>query len=301
VAGAGQLLVRVRAAAVNPIDYKVRKTGALGAGAGKILGRDAAGIVDAVGPGVAQFKPGDKVFYTPDFEATGSYAQWNLVRAELVARMPEGVSFEQAAAVPLAGTTAWDCLFTRGGVGVGQTMLIAGANGGVGSIAVQLAKAAGAFVFGTCSTRSMEFVKSIPVCGPAGGGHRGPDRVLNYQTENWSEIIKAEFPGGLDVVYDCVGQDVVSRSLPLMKSMGRIVSIVNPSGKLEEGYRKNVALHYSFVVPNRAAMEGLRTLMERKQLVPLIDSVLPLEEVAEAHRRLEAGGVKGKIVLRIDD
>jgi NADPH:quinone reductase-like Zn-dependent oxidoreductase len=172
----------------------------------------------------------------------------------------------------------------------------------VGVLAVQMAKAAGAYVFGTCSTRSMEFVKSIPVCGAEGkAGKTGPDRVLNYQTEDWAAVVKAECPGGLDLVYDCAGQDVVSKCLPLMKPMGRIVSIVNPSGKLEEGYRKNVSVHYEFLQRSGATMERLRVLMERGMLVPVVDRVMGLEEVAEAHRRIEGGGVRGKIVLQIRD
>ncbi len=293
-AGANQILVRVHAAGVNPIDYKLRQTGALGFGAGKVLGFDAAGVVEAVGAGVTDFAAGDKVFYSPDFSLPGAYAQFNVVRAELVAHMPARLSFEQAAAIPLAGMTAWDGLFTRGGLTLGQTALITAANGGVGSIAVQLAKAAGAQVLATCSTRSAEFVYSLPTaCG------KGPDRLLNYQTENWSEIIKSEYTHGLDVVFDCAGGDVVSRCIPLMKALGRIVTIVNPTGKLDEGYRKNVAIHYEFLQRRRGTLELLKALLERGQIVPLVDSVMPLEEAAEAHRRLEAGGVRGKIILQV--
>ena len=298
-AGPGQLLVRVMAVGVNPIDYKLRKTGALGFGAGKILGFDAAGTVEEAGPGVKEFKPGDKVFYSPDFSMPGAYAQFNAVSAGLVATMPGGLSFEQAAAIPLAGMTAWDGLFTRGELSLGHTVLIAAANGGVGSIAVQLAKAAGAFVYATCSSRSVDFVKSIPVSGGKAGRSSGPDRVLNYQVDDWSEAVKADCPRGLDLVYDCAGQDVVSRSLALMKPFGRIVTIVNPGGKLDEGYRRNVTVHYEFLQRKGATLENLRTVLERGQIVPLIDSVMPLEEAGEAHRRLEAGGVKGKIVLKV--
>jgi NADPH2:quinone reductase len=295
--GPGQLLVRVKAAGVNPIDYKLRKTGALGVGPGRILGFDAAGVVEAAGPGVAEFKPGDKVFYSPDFSTQGAYAEYQVVNAGLVAPMPAGLSFAEAAAVPLAGMTAWDGLFTRGDLRLGQTVLIAAANGGVGTLAVQMAKAAGAYVYATCSTRSMAFVTSIPVVG-AGPG-KGPDRVFDYRTENWSELLAKECPGGLDLVYDCAGQDVVSRSIPLMKPLGRIVTIVNPSGKLDEAYRKNVTIHYEFLQRSRATLERLKVLLERKQLVPLIDRVMTLADAADAHRRLEEGGVNGKIVLEV--
>ena len=137
-------------------------------------------------------------------------------------------------------------------------------------------------------------MKSIPTVGG-----KGADRVLNYQTEDWAGIIRAECPGGLDLVYDCAGQEVTSKCIPLMKPLGRIVTIVNPTGKLEEGYRRNVAIHYEFLQRRRGPLEMLKALLERKLIVPLIDSVLPLEQVAEAHRRLEAGGVKGKIILKV--
>jgi NADPH2:quinone reductase len=290
--GPGQILVRLHAAGVNPLDYKVRKTGHLGFGPGKVIGFDAAGTVEQIGPGVTSFKPGDRVFYSPP---GGGYAQLNTADADIVAPMPPGLSFEQAAALPLAGMTACDGIFLRGHLSLGQTVLIAAANGGVGSLALQMAKAAGAYVFATCSSRSADFVQNIPT---AVG--KGPDRLLNYQTEDWSAIIKSECPQGLDLVYDCAGQDVVSRSIPLMKLYGNIVSIVNPTGNLAEGYRHNVSLHYESMVRRRSTLDFLATLVQRRQLTPLIDSVLPLEKVADAHRKLESGGVRGKIILRID-
>jgi NADPH2:quinone reductase len=304
--GPGQVLVRVMAAGVNPIDYKVRKTGALGFGPGKILGFDVAGVVEEAGPGVDEFSPGDRVFYSPDFSTPGAYAEYHVAKSALVAPMPAGLDFIQAAAIPLAGMTAYDGVMTRGGLALGQTVLIAAANGGVGSLALQMAKAAGAYVFATCSTRSEEFVRTIPtVCG------KGPDRLLNYQADDWSAAIASECAAmapwaarhgggtGLDLVYDCAGQDVVSRSIPLMKPLGRIVTIVNPTGRLDEAYRKNVTIHYEFLQRKRATLEVLAVLLERKLLVPLIDSVMKLEDAAEAHRKLEAGGVKGKIVLDV--
>jgi NADPH:quinone reductase len=293
--GPNQLLVRLHAAGVNPLDYKLRKTGTQGFGPGRVLGFDAAGTVEQVGPGVTSFKPGDRVFYSPDFTTIGTYAQFGVVSADIAAPMPPGLSFEQAAAIPLAGMTAWQGLFDRGSLTLGQTVLIAAANGGVGSLAVQLAKAAGAYVYATCSSRSADFVRAIPT---AVG--KGPDRLLNYQTEDWSAILKSECPQGLDLVYDCAGQDVVSRSIPLMKPCGNIVSIVNPSGKLDEGYRRNVTLHYQYMVRRRSTLDLLSTLLQRRQLTPLIDSVIPLEQVADAHRKLESGGVRGKIILKMD-
>ena len=296
--GPNELLIRIKAAGVNPIDYKLRKTGAMNSGPGTVLGFEAAGIVEKAGPGVQDFKPGDRVYYSSEFSKTGTYAEFQTVESRLVASMPANLTFEQAAALPLAGTTAWDALFNRGQLTLGQTVLISAANGGVGSLALQLAKAAGAFVFATCSSRSTDFVRGIPTIGPA--DHRaGPDRLLNYQTDPWPEIVKSECPAGLDLVFDCAGQDVVSKCIPLMKPLGKIVTIVNPAGKLEEGYRHNITIHFAFLSRSRAVLELLKALAERRLLVPLIDSVLPLEKAAEAHRLLEAGGVKGKIILRV--
>jgi NADPH:quinone reductase-like Zn-dependent oxidoreductase len=296
----GELLVRVMAVGVNPIDYKLRTEGATGPKAARtqlpanfILGFEVAGIVEQAGPGTTRFKPGDRVFYSPDFWH-GAYAEYNALSESLVARMPANLSFEQAAAIPLGGTTAYDSLFSRGKLVLGETVLIAGANGGVGSIALQMAKAAGAFVIATCSPRSSDFVKSIPVVGG-----QGPDRIVHYTDPAWSDTLKKDFPAGMDLVFDCVGQDVVSRTLPLLRAEGRAVTIVNPSGALDEGYRRNVAIHYYAIQRAGATVEKLRTLIERKQLTPLIDSVFPLENAADAHRKLEAGGVKGKIVLKV--
>ena len=302
VPGLNELLVRVMAVGVNPIDYKLRTEGAAGPKSarvplppGFILGFDVAGIVEACGAGTTRFRPGDRVFYSPDFRR-GAYCEFNVVPENLVALMPRNCSFAQAAAIPLAGTTAHDSLFSRGKLVLGETILISAANGGVGSIGVQLAKAAGACVIATCSPRSAEFVQSIPV-----PGGRGPDRVLHYTIPDWPETVRREFPAGIDMVFDCVGGDVVSRSIPLLRPEGRVVTIVNPAGLLEEGYRRNLALHYYAVQRSGATMEKLRALLERGQVVPLVEAVLPLEKAAEAHRRLEAGGVKGKIVLKVGD
>ncbi len=292
--GANEMLVRVKAAGVNPIDYKIRKNGLFKAGAGTVLGFDIAGVVEKVGAGVRDFVAGDAVYYSPEFSTSGGYAEFQVVDAGIVAHKPASLSFVEAAAVPVAGMTAWDGVMTRGAVKLGETVLVSAANGGVGSIAVQLAKAAGAWVFATCSTRSMDFVKGAPIA---------PHRVLNYQTEDWAEAVGRDVGerrlGGLDMVFDCAGGDVVSRSIGLMRPLGRIVTIVNPSGKLDEAYRKNVAIHYEFLQRKRETLERLTTVIERGQLKVPIDSVMGLEEAGAAQRKLEAGGVRGKIVLEV--
>jgi NADPH2:quinone reductase len=292
VPGPNQLLVRIHAAAINPIDYKLRQTGAMGVSAGSILGFDAAGTVEALGPGVTGFKPGDEVFYSPGFGGgdTGTYAEFGLVAAHICAPKPVNLSFAEAAAVPLAGQTALGMVYTRGHVRVGQTVCVSAANGGVGSLAVQNCKAAGAHVFATCSTRSAEFVESLGAV----------DRLIDYQREDWTQIIRDEAPAGLDLLADCAGHDYVSQAIKLMKQpTGQIVTIVNPTGQLAEPYRNNITIHYEFLQRSRPALDLLSTLIERGQIDIRIDHTLPLDQVATAHRQLEAGGVKGKIVLEI--
>ncbi len=310
--GPGEVLVRVRAVGVNPIDYKLRKTGAMGIGAGRILGLDVAGEIEKVGPGAeggGGRKEGEKVLYVAEFTQSGGaggpggYAEYNMARAGNLTRMPGGVSFVQAAAMPLAWSTAWESVMNRGQLRAGETVLIAAANGGVGSVAVQMCKAAGAFVIGTCSERSMEFVKSIPRVGG-----KGPDRVFDYR-KDWPGEMKEMFEkdpaagGGIDLVFDCAGQDVVLKAAGLLKrgadDVGRIVSIVDPKGEFKELYRTNTALHYVSMIHKRVSLEPLRLMMERGEVVPLIDSVMKLAEVGKAHEALEEGGVKGKIVLEV--
>jgi NADPH:quinone reductase-like Zn-dependent oxidoreductase len=306
--GAGEVLVRVKAAAVNPIDYKLRQTGAAGMGPGKILGVDVAGVVEKIGPGVTNLKPGERVFYAPEMTqqgGPGGYAQFNLARAAIVWKIPENLDFVQAAAMPLAGLTAWESLINRGRLHAGETIFIAAANGGVGSVAVQIAKAAGACVYATCSTRSMDFVKEIPTV--AGNG---PDRVFDYTQGDWSKEMHAALDqdaaagGGVDLVFDAAGKDVVLRASPLLKrgaeEVGRVVTIVNPEGKLADLYRTNTELHYVSLIHKRPSMEGLRALLARGAVVPLVERVMKLEEAGEAHKKLEAGGARGKTVLVVE-
>ena len=287
--GMGQLLVKVQAVAVNPIDYKLRKTGVFGFGPESILGFDVSGVIEQMGPDVTGFGVGDAVYYSPDFSGPGGYAQYHLVQASLAAPKPRTLSFIDASALPLAGQMAWDGIVERGQVRVGDTVLIHGASGGVGSLAVQLAHAAGAYVFATCSAANVGLVRSL-----------GADHVIDRSTEDFVEIIREQTHGrGVDMVYDCFGGDLVVRSLPVMRPLGRIITIANLTGDLGSGYRHNVSIHYLFLQRSRRTLDALSNLVERRQIKPVVSRVLPLEEAAEAHRLLEAGGGFGKIVLTV--
>ena len=290
--GPGEVLVEVHATSVNPVDYKIRRNGTwAGVKPPAIIGYDVSGVVAAVGPGVTDFRPGDEVYYTPEIFGgrPGSYAPYHVARQEIVARKPENLSHTEAAAVPLAGGTAWDSLITRGGLRVGETVLIHGAAGGVGHFAVQIAKAAGAFVYATARAENIEFVKSL-----------GADRVIDYRSQDFVQIIQEETGGrGVDLVLDTVGGEVLTRSLQVTRPHGRVVTILGGQVNLGPASQKNLTVHGLFLERARYKLDALRTLIEGGQLRPALDGILPLAEVAEAHRRLEEGGVRGKIVLRV--
>ncbi|MEJ2634542.1 MAG: alcohol dehydrogenase catalytic domain-containing protein, partial [Calditrichia bacterium] len=163
VPGPNELLVKVYATSVNPVDYKIRKAGSwAGLELPAVIGYDASGVVEEIGPGVQDFRPGDEVFYTPEiFGKPGTYAEYHVVDEAIVARKPSNLTHEEAAGIPLAGGTAWDALMTRGLLMAGETVLIHGGSGGVGSLAVQIAKAAGAYVYTTCGDYSKDLVRKL--------------------------------------------------------------------------------------------------------------------------------------------
>jgi NADPH:quinone reductase-like Zn-dependent oxidoreductase len=292
---ANQVLVRVCATSINPIDYQTRR------GDYKelvrlpaILGVDVSGVIEAIGEAVIDFKVGDNVYYSPQvFGEFGSYAQYHVADAAIVALKPANLSHIEAASFPLAGGTAWDCLVTRGNLQVGETVLIHAGSGGVGSITVQLAKAAGAYVFATCSSRNRDFVTEL-----------GADRVIDYKNEDYVEVIRQETNGlGVDLVLDTIGGETIQRSLEIIRPFGRLISIVDIAipQSLLEAWSKNLTIHFVFSPQYRAKLEALTKLIERHQLRPVIDSVLSWDQVVLAHQRLEQGGTRGKIVLKFTE
>lgn len=288
--GAHDVLVRLHASSVNPVDTKIRQAGTWAVDPPAVIGYDVSGVVEDVGSEVTDFRPGDEVFYTPEIfgGGSGSYAEYHAADQAIVALKPSNLSHTDAASIPLAGGTAWDALVTRANVQPGETVLIHGA-GGVGSLGIQIARAAGARVLAVCSDYMLDTAKEL-----------GADRAINYKSEDFAPIVEDETGGaGVDVVFDTVGGDTLANSIPVTKPHGRMVTILGPSGDLGPAYLKNITLHFLFLERARYKLDRLRTLLERGQLRPVVDSVRPIEETAEAHRRLEAGGVKGKIVLQI--
>lgn len=286
-----ELLVRVHATSVNPVDCKIRN-GLIKTGADfpQILGFDVSGVVEEIGKNVTDFKVGDEVYYLPRIIGwQGAYAEYHLVEEEIVAKKPINLSHTEAAAIPLVGCTAWDALIERAKIKIGETVLIHAGAGGVGSIAIQLAKISGAHVFATCSSKNADFVKSL-----------GADFVIDYKKNDFVEVIQKQTEGkGIDVVFDTVGGEVFERSLNVIRPFGRLTSIVRGNYNLEPAFYKNINIYSIFVQSARYKLDVLRDLSERKLLKPVIDSVMLLNEVKTAHEKLENGGIRGKIVLKI--
>lgn len=290
-----QVLVQVCATSINPVDYQTRR------GDYKnyvqlpaIIGADVSGVVEAVGETVTGFKPGDEVYYSPQvFGEPGSYAQYHVADESIIAIKPTNLSHIEAACFPVAGGTAWDCLVTRGNLQVGESVLIHAGAGGVGSLAIQLAKAMGAYVFTTCSSKNHDLVEKL-----------GADRVIDYKNEDYVEVIGRETGDlGVDLVLDTIGGDTIQRSLDVIRPFGRLVSIVDIATpqSLYEAWGKNLTVHFVFSRQHQTKLNALRQLIEREQLRPVIDSIMPWHQVIQAHQLLEQGGTRGKIVLQFTE
>jgi NADPH:quinone reductase len=291
--GPGEVLVRVVAAGTNPVDAKFRAAGgSLGLEAPLVLGADISGVVEEVGPGVTDLAPGDEVYYTPEVSgpaSNGAYAEYHVAKADIVAKKPASLSHEEAAAVPLAGGTAYEAIVRRLAVRVGETVLIHGGAGGVGSFAVQIAKAAGARVLAIAGRENQETLEAL-----------GVDVAIDYTQRDAAEVALDDTGGaGVDAVFDAVGGETVVNSIPATRPFGRLATILGAQGDLTPLYLKNQTLYGVFLLRERARLEELARLIERGQIRPFVDRVLDLREVGEAHERLDSGHGRGKVVLRV--
>jgi len=256
-----------------------------------VIGYDASGVVEATGPGVKDFRPGDEVFYTPEIFGNphGTYAEKGIVPAAIVARKPARLSHVEAAAIPLAGGSAYEALVRRLRVRVGETVLVLGGAGGVGSFAVQIARAAGARVIATAGGDSQETLRKL-----------GADVCLDYRKDDVVKATLAETRGqGADAVFSTVGGGTVLEAFAAARPFGRIATILGAQGDLTPLYLRNQELHGVFLTREAARLRELAALVEQGKLSPLVDEVLPLERAADAHRRLDTGHGRGKVVLRI--
>jgi NADPH:quinone reductase-like Zn-dependent oxidoreductase len=280
-----EVLIRVRAAGTNPVDTYVR-SGAFGfLEPPAILGWDVSGVVEAVVPGVNRFRVGDEVFGMPFFpRPSGTYAEYVAAPSRQLARKPAELDHLQAGGLPLAGLTAWQALVDIAQVKAGQRVLIHAAGGGVGHLAVQIAKALGAYVIGTSSRGKLEFVQSL-----------GADQVLDYRESNFAATAR-----DVDVVLDIVGGDYGARSLEALRPGGVLVTIDRQNLALVAPAAvtgRRVAI--SAVEPDYIGLEGLAKLVEDGKLRVHVGAQLPLAEASAAHELYVRGGVTGKIVLTV--
>jgi NADPH:quinone reductase-like Zn-dependent oxidoreductase len=282
-----EVLVRVRAAGVNPTDWKHRATGGFLGQPPFVLGWDVSGVVEAVGIGVARFEPGDEVFgMLPYPFGHGSHAEYVTGPARAFARKPASVDHVQAGALPLVSLTAWQALVETAELRPGQRVLIHAAAGGVGHVAVQIAKARGAHVIGTASSGKHEFLRSI-----------GADETIDYRETDFAEAVK-----DVDVVLDTLGEETSVRSLRVLRPGGIVVSIL-PVGSddfYREAERLGVRAVRMLVDASHSGMRQIAELVEAGSLRAEIAGTFPLAGAAEAHRLGDTGRTTGKLVLTVD-
>ncbi|MCL5023111.1 MAG: NAD(P)-dependent alcohol dehydrogenase [Nitrospirae bacterium] len=290
-----QVLIRVRYASVNPVDWRTRN-GSLklltGSRFPMFLGLDVAGEVVELGPAVSRCRKGDRVYGMLRYNQRGAYAEYAAAGEDDIALIPECLDYREAAAVPLAGLTAYQALHHKGKIASGDTVLVNGASGGVGSFAVQIAKAAGTTVAGVCGSDNMGLVESL-----------GADRVLDYRKEDFRRL-----PDTYDIVFDAVGKLTFFKVRKTLNRTGRYVTTLpdKPGDILSFflipflsffGYGRKSA--FVSVKPNSPDLEHLSRLLQEGSVRPRIDRVFPLTEIAEAHVYSETGHARGKIVIEV--
>ncbi|KAA9037576.1 NADP-dependent oxidoreductase [Ginsengibacter hankyongi] len=280
-----EVLIKVFASGVNPIDWKIRAghaTGKFPVQFPLIPGWDVSGEIEEVGGSIKNFRKGDEVYSRPDPSKNGSYAEYVVVKANLVNLKPKSISHEKAAAVPLAGLTAWQALFDYGRLMKDQKVLIHAASGGVGTFAVQFAKWKGAYVIGTTSGKNIDFVEDL-----------GADVVIDYKKEKFEDILK-----DIDLVIDLIGGDTQKRSLKVLKSGGRLITTVQPENE-EAAKEKNIHIESFLAKSIPEKLEQIKQLIDSGKVKPVIAVIMPLKDAAKAQQLSEEGHTRGKIVLQV--
>jgi NADPH:quinone reductase-like Zn-dependent oxidoreductase len=284
-AGAGEVLIRVHAAGVNPVDWKVRAGFAQNWLRYKmpfIPGWDLSGVVEAGGSGTSRLRVGDEVYSRPDVARDGSYAEYIVVKESEVALKPKSIDHVHAAAVPLAALTAWQALIDAAKLSAGQTVLIHGAAGGVGSFAVQFAKMKGARVIGTASKKNHDYLRSL-----------GADETIDYSRMKFEDVVQ-----NVDAVLDTITGETADRSYAIIKRGGVYVSILAPpSADKASSYGVRVA--HTFVQANVEQLDEIRKLIDSGKLQISIEKVFPLAEARAAQELNAQGHTRGKIVLNV--
>jgi NADPH:quinone reductase-like Zn-dependent oxidoreductase len=288
-----EVLIEVKATGLNPFEAKLRRgwlAGLFPLALPHVLGTDVAGVVVRKGFDVSELEVGDRVWGLLDPLRQGTYAGYVAAPSWLVRRMPDNLSFAEAAAVPMPACTAWHGLVTMAGIGPGSRVLVQAASGGVGAFAVQIAKAHGAWVAATCSARHMDFVRSL-----------GADQVIDYGAEDFSALLS-----DLDVVLNCIGGETALASYRVLKPGGQLLIVLRGDPVELEARARLMAEHG--VTTREVAfsaqpeiLDRLRPLIEAGTIRVPLEATLPLDAVGEAHARIDAGGRQGKLVLTMGD
>jgi NADPH:quinone reductase-like Zn-dependent oxidoreductase len=282
--GPDEVVVKVQAASVNPVDYKIRKGAYPAVKADKLpytMGRDVAGTVDACGPAITKLKEGDAVYAMLGL-GRGGYSEYVIVKESEAAAKPQSLDFTAAAAVPLAGLTAWQGLFRHGQLEAGQRVLIHAGAGGVGHFAIQFAKAMGAHVITTVSARHTDFVRGL-----------GADEVIDYETQRFEDIVR-----DVDMVLDLIGGETQDRSWRVLRRGGILVSTLMEPSQDEARSHRVRAMRYT-VEENSAELAEIARLIDAGKVTPKITRTFRLTEAAEAETFVEQGHTEGKVVLQV--
>ena len=283
-----EILVKVHAAGLNPTDWKHRSGHGFVDKLPLVLGWDVSGVVEAVGIGVATFRPGDEVFGMMSYPfGLGTHADYVAAPARFFAAKPRSVDHVQAGALPLVSLTAWQALVDNADLQSGQRVLIHAAAGGVGHIAVQIAKARGAYVIGTASAEKHGFLREV-----------GADEVIDYRTDDFADRVR-----DVDAVLDTIGGDTAMRSLHTLRKGGSLVSLI-PVGSADlfrQADQLGVRALRMLVDSSRSALETVSGLVDESALRATIAGTFPLREAAEAHREGETNHTTGKLVLTMNE
>lgn len=286
--GPSEVLVRVRAAGMNPTDWKHRRFEGLVGRLPMVLGWDVSGVVEAVGMGVTIHQVGDEVFgMLPYPHGVGSFAEFVVAPARALVRKPENIDHVQAGAIPLAALTAWQSLVDAAQVQPGQRVLIHAAAGGVGHLAVQIAKERGAHVIGTASAPKHALLREL-----------GADEAVDYRTQDFTELAP------VDVVLDTMGGETATRSLDVLRPGGQLVTIALtslPADLPEQAAARGVKLHPLLVEADQQGMGAIRDLVAAGRLRAVIEASFPLAEAAKGHELGDTGHVTGKVVLTVPE
>lgn len=284
----GEILVKIKAAGVNPVDTVITKghyKDMMPHSFPIIPGWDFAGVIEDRGHAARRFEVGDEVYaYARRPEVKwGTFAEYIVIPESYVAKRPENIAVEAASAIPLAGLTAYQSVYQYGELSKGQKLLILGASGGVGSFAIQLAKAKGAEVIGVASSKNHDYMKSL-----------GADHTIDYKDRDVGEAVNGIYSEGVDLIFDCTSGETLQQSLKCLKGSGKLVSILNQGDDLDD----KIDFKFVFVEPNALQLDHLRQLVKDEKVRVEVSKVFSLDEVAAALEQIGTGHTTGKMVIK---